>query len=364
MKKIIVFMCIFLCMFSIVFGVENNVSSGDEILQGEESVVSGEESDVTLITPETFVFKTLKGEVIEAGEPYDSADGTKERCQDIKVYINDEGHRATALITYKMSFYADTINYAKQFEVGDKVYVYTTFENGRMIGNEIAYRDNTNYLIIIMILFVLSVILIGGVKGIKSLISLIITILLIFYVLVPGIMDGKNPLLLTVLLSVATIVVSFMIISGFNRKAYAAMIGTASGIIVSGFIAIVFGNLMNLTGMSEETGLLAGLSDAAKNFDFRGILFSGIIIGALGACMDVGMSIASALYELKTEKPDMTVKGLMKSGMNIGKDMIGTMTNTLILAYTGGALMTILIFAVGNLDLAEMLNKELIREEI
>ena len=80
--------------------------------------------------------------------------------------------------------------------------------------------------------------------------------------------------------------------------------------------------------------------------------------------MDVGMSIASALYELKSEKPEITVKGLIKSGMNIGKDMIGTMTNTLILAYTGGALITILIFAVGNLDLYEMLNKEIIIEEI
>ena len=79
--------------------------------------------------------------------------------------------------------------------------------------------------------------------------------------------------------------------------------------------------------------------------------------------MDVGMSIASALYELKSEKRDITISGLMKSGMNIGKDMIGTMTNTLILAYTGGALITILIFAVGNLDLYEMLNKEILIEE-
>ena len=80
--------------------------------------------------------------------------------------------------------------------------------------------------------------------------------------------------------------------------------------------------------------------------------------------MDVGMSIASALQELKSEKPEITIKGLIKSGMNIGKDMIGTMTNTLILAYTGGALVTILIFAVGNLGIYEVLNKEIITEEI
>ena len=206
--------------------------------------------------------------------------------------------------------------------------------------------------------------LIGGTKGIKSLISLIVTIIGIFYVLVPGIMNGKNPLTITVLISMASIIVTFLIIAGFNRKSYAAMLGTIGGVVVSGVFALIFGNLMNMTGMCEETGLLAGLSDAAKTFDFRGILFSGIIIGALGACMDVGMSIASALQELKSEKPEITIKGLIKSGMNIGKDMIGTMTNTLILAYTGGALVTILIFAVGNLDIYEVLNKEIITEEI
>lgn len=317
-----------------------------------------------MITADTFVFKTLKGEVIEAGEPYDSNDGMSNRCQDLKVYINDKGHRATALITYKMAFYESTTNFAKPFSVGDKVYVYTTFEDGRMIGTEIAYRDNSIYLIIMLILFIVSVILIGGVKGIKSLIGLILTIVAIFYVLVPGIMAGKSPILITVLMSIVIIFITFIIISGFNRKSYAAMIGTTSGIIVSGLFAIIFGNLMNLSGMSEESGLLAGLSDVAKGFDFRGILFSGIIIGALGACMDVGMSIASALFELKSEKPDITVRGLIKSGMNIGKDMIGTMTNTLILAYTGGALITILIFAVGDLDIYEVLNKEIIIEEI
>lgn len=357
MKKIVIVMCIFLCMFNITFATEVINSLGETSPQNIES----DEEKNPSITSETFEFKNLKGEIIEATPPYNSSDGLN---QDVKVYINDKGHRLTTLITYKMSFYEDTINYAKPFKEGDKVYVYTTFENGRIIGTEIAYRNNTAYIIAIIILFIIAVILVGGIKGIKSLIGLIVTIALIFYVLVPGIMSGKNPLLLTTIVSVITVIVSFIIISGFNRKSYAAMIGTASGIIVAALLAILFGNLMNLTGMSEETGLLAGLSDVAKNFDFRGILFSGIIIGALGACMDVGMSIASALYELKNEKKDIEVKGLMKSGMNIGKDMIGTMTNTLILAYTGGALITILLFAVGNIELYEMLNKEILLEEI
>lgn len=356
-------MCIFLCMFSFTYAVENTKNIEARPVEILDS--SGEDiENIDKITADTFVFKTLKGEIIEAGEPYDTDDGMKERCQDVKVYINDKGHRATSLITYKMTFYADTINYAKPFKVGDKVYIYTTFRDDKIIATEIAYRDNSGYIIAIVVTFVLAVVLIGGTKGIKSLISLIVTIIGIFYVLVPGIMNGKNPLMITVLISMASIIVTFLIIAGFNRKSYAAMLGTIGGVVVSGVFALIFGNLMNMTGMCEETGLLAGLSDVAKTFDFRGILFSGIIIGALGACMDVGMSIASALQELKSEKPEITIKGLIKSGMNIGKDMIGTMTNTLILAYTGGALVTILIFAVGNLDIYEVLNKEIITEEI
>lgn len=353
-------MCVFLCMLSGFVCASESASPTETIISAES--ISGEQAEK--ITADTFVFKTLKGEIIEAGEPYDLDNDMKERCQDVKVYINDKGYRATALITYKMSFYADTINYAKPFKVGDKAYVYTTFKDDKIIATEIAYRDNSFYIIAIVVLFVFAVILIGGIKGVKSLLSLIATIVGIFYVLIPGIMAGKNPILLTVLISMASIIITFLIIAGFNRKSYSAMIGTTAGVVVSGVFAMVFGSLMNMTGMCEETGLLAGLSDVAKSFDFRGILFSGIIIGALGACMDVGMSIASALQELKLEKPEMTPKGLIKSGMNIGKDMIGTMTNTLILAYTGGALVTILIFAVGDLDIYEVLNKEIITEEI
>lgn len=291
MKKFVIFMCIFLCMFNVVLASEvvinenSNSKNNDLIKSGE--IISEASGETTIITADTFEFKTLKGEVIDVGEPYYS---NNEKCQDVKVYINDKGYKATSLIAYKMSFYADTINYAKSFEKGDKVFVYTTFENGRIIGTEIAYRDNSSYLIFILILFVVSVILIGGVKGIKSLIGLILTIIAIFYILVPGIMSGKSPLQITILISIAVIFITFIIISGFNRKSYSAMIGTTGGIIFSGLFAILFGNLMNLTGMCEESGLLAGISDVAKGFDFRGILFSGIIIGALRSlygCRDV-----------------------------------------------------------------------------
>ena len=131
----------------------------------------------------------------------------------------------------------------------------------------------------------------------------------------------------------------------------------------AGIITYVFGMWMKLSGLSEETYMLTTLPNGI-NFNFRGIMFSGIIIGALGSCMDVGMSIASAIAELKQEAPDMTTGKLIKSGMNIGKDIMGTMTNTLILAYIGSSLTYVLLFIGFEMPMYDILNHEMISEEI
>ena len=121
---------------------------------------------------------------------------------------------------------------------------------------------------------------------------------------------------------------------------------------------------MKLTGACEHSNQLSMIvSD--REFDFEGIMISGIIVGALGACMDVGMSIASALNELSHKASGMTVKGLIKSGMNIGKDVMGTMTNTLILAYVGSSLIIVLLFKGIGLESYQIFNNtELVVEEV
>ena len=119
---------------------------------------------------------------------------------------------------------------------------------------------------------------------------------------------------------------------------------------------------MKISGVDEDSYMLttAGLNTV---FNFKHIMFAGIIIGALGACMDVGMSLASSMYELKKESPDISGTKLFKAGMNIGKDMMGTMTNTLILAYMGSSMCTILLFMGFNFQMFEIINQEKIAEE-
>ena len=194
---------------------------------------------------------------------------------------------------------------------------------------------------------------------------LIITIGLVFCILIPGILEGKNPVLLTILVSCLTIFATFLIVSGFHKKTFAAICGTIAGVVAAGVIGLVFSNLMMLGGINEDARMLSvSVEEDQEMFDFKGIMLAGIMISALGACMDVGMSIASSLSELKTENPDMTTSKLIKSGMNIGKDVMGTMTNTLILAYVGSAMLCILLYTVNNFNLSTILNQEDIAMEV
>lgn len=139
--------------------------------------------------------------------------------------------------------------------------------------------------------------------------------------------------------------------------------GTLGGVISSGIVAVIFSHLTKLSGAGEDAIALS-MNITSGSFNFRDLIFAGIVIAALGACMDVGMSIASSLDEIKNKSKDISWKELFKSGMNIGKDVIGTMTNTLILAYVGGALTLTLLFLACNMGINEILNKETIAQEI
>ena len=215
-----------------------------------------------------------------------------------------------------------------------------------------------------IILYSGAIVLIGGMKGVRALVGLIITVLAVFFIMVPLIYDGYDSILVTVLTSIGIIAITFIIVSGFTKQTLAASLGTAGGIIVAGIFAIVFGNLMKLTGACEDS-LQLSMIEGGSRFNFENIMISGIIVGALGACMDVGMSIASALHELSVEGNGMTIKKLIRSGMNIGKDVMGTMTNTLILAYVGSSLTVILMLKGYGFEAYQIANNtQLVLEEV
>ena len=220
------------------------------------------------------------------------------------------------------------------------------------------------YIFYILGAFALVIILVGGLKGFKSLITLSITAIIIFVVMLPMILKGYNPIPITILSATFITIVTFLIIGGINVKSLSSIIGTMGGVFFAGTLAYIVGNLAKLTGLSSEEANMLIYIPQNIEFNFRGLLFSGIIIGTLGAVMDVAMSIASSMFEMRELNPDITPSKLMAAGMNVGKDVMGTMSNTLILAYTGSSIPLLLLFMAYEISPIKALNMDLIATEI
>ncbi|MCW5822671.1 MAG: YibE/F family protein [Cyanobacteria bacterium TGS_CYA1] len=196
----------------------------------------------------------------------------------------------------------------------------------------------------LIVVFLALFLFFGRMQGVKALLGLVVTVLLISGVLLPLSMKGVNPLLTAIgicLVSTASIV---WLIGGFSKKSVAALSGTIGGVIVAGVTAQLVIWLAPLTGLSsEEAQILRGSVLVQSPEFYSGLLAAGMLIGALGVIMDVGISIASSVAEISKTNVELSFKDLYQAGMNVGRDIMGAMTNTLILAYAGSALPLMLL---------------------
>lgn len=214
--------------------------------------------------------------------------------------------------------------------------------------NASVYNPNrTLPILILLILFVVITTLIGGRTGLKSLLGLAITVFCLIWIMCPLLMKGTPMVPTAFFLCVYVSVVCFVILGGVSKKTVCAILGTVAGVA----LAAVFSEIAQLLAKVNSYNMydLNGEIEEFKNMQLQGIplhitgiLTAGVIISALGAVMDVAMSLSSAQSELKAVNPAMTFKDLWKSGMNIGRDMVGTMTNTLILAFVGSSLVLVI----------------------
>lgn len=225
-------------------------------------------------------------------------------------------------------------------------------------------QDRTVPIVMFVLFFVLSICIIGGKKGVKSVVSLAFTLISILFILFPLMYKGMSPFLITVIISAVDTIFTILFVSGINNKSFAAITGTVSGVIIAGVSACLFGYFAGISGYNVSD--IENLYYVAEHCDIQigGLLFSGIIISALGAVMDVGMSISSTINEIYEKRPDSTVKDLFLSGIHVGRDMMGTMTNTLILAFVGGSLTTLMLNYAYNLPINQLMNSYNIGIEI
>ena len=216
----------------------------------------------------------------------------------------------------------------------------------------------------LLAVFILLLVLIGGKKGAMAVLGLGYTVACVWFVLVPLLLRGVPPIPATIGIVALTTAASLLLLTGFSKKTLCATLGCVGGVAAAGLFAAAAGALSPMNGfnMSEAEELVLRAYDSQLHIS--GLLVSGILIASLGAVMDVAMSIASACNELHEVNPALSRRELFRSGMNIGRDAMGTMANTLILAFAGASLNILILFQAYGFPAIQILNTEAIVIEV
>ena len=209
-------------------------------------------------------------------------------------------------------------------------------------------------------IFALFLVLIGRLNGARALVSIVATVALIMFLMIPLVLHGVNSIISALLVGVLSTLVTVYLVAGVNRKSSSAILGTVLSLFLSCMLSLLVIKFARLTGYINEHNMF--LHSYRPDLNMEGILASAIILSALGALMDVGVSIASTINELHVTNPELTPSQLFKSGMNVGRDIIGTMSNTLILVYLGSSLPLVLLSS--NIDLQKFFNLNQVATEI
>lgn len=225
--------------------------------------------------------------------------------------------------------------------------------------------ERTPWLLIFVGIFLLVLIVVGGRQGISAVFGLLFTMGGVIFALLPLLVQrGWPPVPTTLLIVALTMFVSFIFIGGLHTKSMAAALGSFGGVLLAGLFAFIAGRIVHISGlnMDEAESLLLTASDGGLKV--RGLLICGILIAAEGAIMDISMSVASAVDELHCVNPSLTTKELFRSGMNIGRDAMGTMANTLVLAFAGTGLNAMLLIYAYDASFEQLMNAEFLSIEL
>lgn len=214
---------------------------------------------------------------------------------------------------------------------------------GQLVGTVYNY-DRTGMVYLLVALFAVILLLVGGMKGAAALYALVFTFACVLCVYIPLLYHGVNGILAAIVTAVLILTASIYIINGWSVKTICAIIGTTVGVTISGVLAMIVGELSSLSGFHmEDVEAMIGIR---RELDIKNLLYAGVLISSLGAVMDVSVSIVAAMQEIREKAPRLKCSELFASGMRVGHDMMGTMSNTLILAYAGSAT-TVLLYTYG-----------------
>lgn len=243
----------------------------------------------------------------------------------------------------------------KLFSVGDKALVRINYQNGEILNISMIDHYRATWELLLAAMFILLLIIFAGRTGLRAVLSFVLTVLMIWKVLVPLYLKGWNPVGVGLAITLALTVLIIALVYGFDRRCAAAVSGSFLGILVAGIIGGVFTSLFQIHGavMSYSESLLyAGY----RHLNLTQIFMASIFIGASGAIMDLSVDITSAVYEVVEKKPGLSRLEAIRSGMNVGRAAMGTMTTTLLLAYSGGYVALLMVFMAQGTPLSNILN--------
>lgn len=292
-----------------------------------------------------------KAEVIAILQDNLQEDGTRVGEQKVRVKMLTGERKGEELEITSSAGYL----FGAACEVGMRVIVMQSVAGETTIAS--VYTQDREWVVYLFAaLYILALCLIGGWQGVRGSLGLIFTFFSMLFVYLPLIYRGYSPFWTAVFLCFLATAVTMYLIGGATRKTIAATCGTVAGVVIAGVSAQIFSAASGISGynVSDIESLMTLWN--TNGIQVGGLLFSGLLISALGAVMDVAMSVSSSLYEICMQNPALTRKELFRSGMHIGRDMMGTDSNTLILAFVGSNVSMLLLDYSYNLPYRQVIN--------
>lgn len=314
----------------------------------------------TTIEPDTFYLAKINA-ILDQGEHL--SNGIRQPFQVVSATIqNGNMHGRDITIEHGTIFTIDKNRFVTN---GQMVVVALTTgpQSTKLFQIVDVYRLNT--LLPFLIIFVLAVILLSGWKGIGSILGMIISLLVIAAYIVPQILNGKDPLTISIIGCLVIMVTTIYLAHGFSRQTTIALAATFFTLVFTGLISVLMVKLVQLNGLGNDDAYSLKLGSQAI-VNFKGLFLGGILIGALGVLDDVTTGLTASVFELAAANPKLSFYDLMHAGLRVGKEHIASLVNTLVLAYAGSSLPIFITIVINpnNYPLWSILNSEMIIEEI
>ncbi len=217
--------------------------------------------------------------------------------------------------------------------------------------------------LLLLLTFIVFSVLISGWKGVRGLIGMGISILVITYYIIPQIIQGRDPVLVSVTGAFFLLAVSLYLVYGWSLKTHSAVLGTLLALVLTALLASYFVNLTRLTGFGSEEALFL-MQQSTIKINMQGLVLGGMLIGALGVLDDLVITQSSVVFELFMLNPNLSLRELYRRAMRVGQDHVAATVNTLVLAYAGAALPMFLLFYLSGEQLQNLINLEYVAEEI